>query len=171
MLLPVGVAATTSWLGAYAAFTDAVATSSSFSAGTVQIKANGTATSYAFTSLSVASLVPGATPTYALLTISNTGTVTSAYTMTTAATANQLTTDLRLGIVRIAGATCDASAYSGGTTVYTEAANLSLAALSSRTLTAGASENLCFKVALPVTSGNSSAGLTSNATYTFAATT
>lgn len=169
-LAPLAIGAAGSWIGTIAAFTDSVASSATFSAGTVQIKANGAATTYAFTALSASGLVPGATPTYALLTVSDTGTAPLTYTMSTTATANQLTTDLKIGIVRIAGATCDAAAYTGGTALYTEAAGLTAASVASRSLAAGGSENLCFKVSLPSTSTNSSQGLTTSATFTFAAT-
>ncbi len=169
-LLAAGLAVTGTWVGAYAAWTDTVVATSTFSSGSIRLTANGATTTYAFTSLDVAGLAPGATPTYALLTVANAGSVALSWSLATTATANQLSTDLRVGVVRIAGATCDAAAFTGGTTLWAEAAGLASVAVASRPLAAGASDRLCFKVSLPSTSTNASANLTSTATMTLSAT-
>lgn len=170
-LLAIGPLVAVSWVGAYAAFTDSVDATSSFSTGTVAIEANDQSGTVAFTSLSMSSMTPGAT-TYASLKISNTGTASFDYVMTTATTGDAaLASGLAIGIKVVGSSTCDATAYgASGTTAYAEATGLDSAAISARPLAAAASEYLCFKVSLPSGASNSLQGLTTNATFTFTAT-
>jgi len=160
-----------SWAGAYAAFTDSVDATSSFSTGTIAIKANDQSGAVAFTSLSMNDMTPGSV-NYASLKVSNAGTIPFAYAMTTATSGDAtLAAGLAIGIKLVATSTCDASAYGGsGTIAYAEATGLGSAAIAARPLAVSASEYLCFKVSLPSGAGNALQGRSSDATFTFAAT-
>lgn len=170
-VLAIGPLVALSWAGAFAAFTDSVDATSSFSTGTVTIKANDLTGTVAFTSLSMSGVTPGATK-YASLKITNGGTSDFTYAMATATTGDaSLAGALTIGVKVVGSSTCDATAYTGSSTVaYVEAAGLGSAAIASRPLASGASEFLCFKVALPSGASNSLQGLTTNATFSFSAT-
>ncbi|MGB2712316.1 MAG: hypothetical protein WBC33_12480, partial [Conexibacter sp.] len=84
-LLALGPLVALSWAGAYAAFTDNVDATSSFSTGSVVIEANDQTGTVAFTSLSMSNVTPGAL-TYASLKIANGGTTAFTYTMGAATT-------------------------------------------------------------------------------------
>ncbi|HEX7290138.1 MAG TPA: hypothetical protein VF250_03335 [Conexibacter sp.] len=169
-LLAIGPLVALSWAGAYAAFTDSVDATSSFSTGSVAIEANDQGGTVAFTSLSTSGMTPG-TVTYAPLKLSNTGSLGFRYTMATATGGSAaLAAALTIGIKVVGSGTCDASAYSASsTTAYGQAAGLGAAAIVARPLASGASEWLCFRVELPASADNSLQGLTANATFTFAA--
>lgn len=170
-LLAVGPLVALSWAGAYAAFTDTVDATTSFSTGSVAIEANDQGGTVAFTSLSTSGMTPG-TVTYAPLKISNTGTIAFDYAMATATGGSAaLAAALTIGIKVVPGATCDASAYAASSDVaYAQAAGLGGATIAARPLATGASEYLCFRVELPAGADNSLQGLTTNATFTFTAT-
>lgn len=171
-LLALGPLVGLSWLGAYAAFTDSVDVTTSFSTGSVQIRANDASGTVAFTSLSMTGMIPGSVR-YAPLRITNSGTSNFTYSMSTATTGSApLASALTIGIRVVPSATCTATEYNASTTtVYTEAAGLGSAAIASRPLAASASEFLCYKVTLPSGASNTLQGLTANATFTFTATT
>jgi hypothetical protein len=169
-LLAVGPLVALSWLGAFAAFTDSVDATSSFSTGTVVIKANDQTGTVAFSSLSMTGMTPGATQ-YASLKITNGGTTAFTYTMAAGTTGDAgLASALTIGIKVVPTSSCTASDYNGSSTVaYAEAAGLGSAVISARPLASGASEFLCFKVALPSGASNALQGLTTNAIFSFSA--
>ena len=171
-LLAVGPLVCVSWLGAHAAFTDSVSATSSFSTGTVAIKANDLTGTVAFTSLATSGMTPGTTK-YASLKISNAGTNDFTYTMATATSGDaSLGSALTIGIKVVPTSTCTMTEYTASSTVaYAEAAGLGGAAIASRPLASGASEFLCFKVQLPTSASNALQGLTADATFSFSATT
>jgi len=160
-----------SWAGAYAAFTDSVDATSSFSTGTLAIKANDQSGTVAFTSLSMSGMTPGSVD-YASLKISNAGDIPFNYAMSTATSGDAtLAAGLAIGIKLVTTSTCDASAYgAAATTAHAEATGLGSAAIGARPLAVGASEYLCFKVSLPSGAGNALQGHSTDATFTFAAT-
>jgi predicted ribosomally synthesized peptide with SipW-like signal peptide len=170
-ILAVGPLVALSWAGAYAAFTDEVDVTSSFSTGSVVIRANDQSGTVAFTSLSTSGMTPGAV-TYAPLRISNGGTADFDYAMASAVGGSTaLADELTIGVKLVAGGTCDATAYDASSTaLHAEAAGLGDAAFAARPLAVGTSEHLCFKVALPPGASNALQGLTTDATFTFTAT-
>ena len=169
-LLAIGPLVALSWAGAYAAFTDTVDATTTFTTGSVSIEANDQGGTVAFTSLSTSGITPG-TVTYAPLKISNAGTIAFRYTMATATGGSApLAAALTIGIKVVGSSTCDASAYAGSSTVaYAQSAGLGGATIAARPLAVGASEYLCFRVELPSGADNSLQGLTTSATFTFTA--
>ncbi len=146
-----------------AIFTDSDASTGTFTSGTVDINSNPTV---AFT---VTDMVPGDTDT-AALTISNDGTADLRYALSTVAT-NALGDTLTL-TVKTQGTDC--ATFDGSTVLAATA--LDGAAIGSpaqgddtddRTLLAGDDEVLCFRVTLPLATGNSAQGESSSATFTF----
>src|SRR5690242_7997120 len=110
-LLAVGPLVGVSWLGAYAAFTDSVAVTTSFSTGSVVIRANDQTGTVGFTSLSMSDMTPG-TVRFAPLRISNGGSVPFTYAMTTAVTGSAPLSDaLVVGIKVVPSATCTRTEY------------------------------------------------------------
>ena len=164
------------WAGTFATFTDSGTANSTFTAGTVDLLVSGEADdAYAFTSIEMGNMKPGDVK-YAPLTIANSGSLGFNYTMSTAATdadgkglRNQLTLEARL--VANAAA-CDSAGVGFNASLTTVAASgpLSSASIPSRSLSAGGSEVLCYKAALPSGSGDGFQGATTVATFTFAAT-
>ncbi len=146
-----------------AVFTDSAASSGTFASGTIDITSTPTV---AFT---VTSMVPGDTNTQAL-TIANAGTAALRYALSSLAT-NTLGDTLTLTI-RTQGTSC--AAFDG--TVVLAATALDGAAVGSptqgaqtgdRDLAAAASEVLCFRVSLPLATGNTLQGQSSSVTFTF----
>jgi hypothetical protein len=161
------LALTTLSLGAgvfsLAIFTDTAASTGTFASGTIDIASSP---AVLFT---IGPMVPGDTSTQAL-TITNSGTAQLRYSLATTAT-NTLGDTLTLAI-RTQGSSCAAF---DGTTVLAATA-LDGATFGSptqgsdtgdRTLAAAASEVLCFRVALPLATGNALQGASSSATFTF----
>jgi spore coat-associated protein N len=148
-----------------AQFTDSAASTWSFTTGTIDVSANPTV----FTAVNA--MMPGANATQAL-TVANAGTGDLRYALSVAAT-TPLGTALQLTIKTTdAGGGC--AAFTG--TSVLAATALNGAALGSsvqganagdRNLAAGASEVLCFRVSLPVSTGDAMQGLSSAATFTF----
>ena len=164
------------WAGTFATFTDSGTSQSTFTAGTVDLVVGGDADdAYAFTSIEMANMKPGDVK-YAPLTIANTGTLGFGYSMATSATngdSKALRDQLVVGIKKVANeAACDSAGvgYTASLETMTAEGALSAAAMSSRSLTAGASDVACFKVQLPSGSGDSFQGATTTATFTFSAT-
>ena len=170
-ILAVGPLVALSWAGAFSAFTDNVDVTSSFSTGSVVIRANDQTGTVAFTSLSMTDMTPGAVR-YAPLRVSNGGSADFSYAMATATSGSApLAAALTIGIKVVASATCTQTEYDASrTTAYAEAAGLGSAAIAARPLVSGASEFLCFKVQLPSGASNTLQGLTTSATFSFTAT-
>jgi len=148
-----------------ALFTDTSASTGTFAAGTVDITSSPTV---AFT---VSGMMPGDTNTQAL-TIANAGTASFRYSMAATAT-NTLGTTLTL-TVKTLGTSC---ALFDGTSVLAATA-LNGAAIGSaaqgaqagdRVLAGASNEVLCFRVSLPLATGDALQGITSAATFTFSA--
>ena len=148
-----------------AIFTDTAASTGTFAAGTVDI------TSSPAVAFTVTGMMPGDTNTQAL-TIANAGSATFRYAMTTVAT-NTLGTTLTL-TVKTLGTSC---AVFDGTSVLA-ATILNGAAIGDptqgaqagdRTLVGVSNEVLCFRVSLPLATGNTLQGISSAVTFTFAA--
>jgi hypothetical protein len=146
-----------------AIFSDTAASTGTFTSGTIDITSSPTV---AFT---VAAMVPGDATTQAL-TISNAGTASLRYSMTSAAT-NALGGSLNL-TVRTLGTSC--AAFDGAMVVAS--APLDGALIGSavqggqagdRTLAAATNEVLCFRVDLPLATGNALQGAMSDVTFTF----
>lgn len=170
-VLAVGPLVALSWAGAFSAFTDNVDATSSFSTGSVVIRANDQTGTVAFTSLSMSGMTPGAVQ-YAALKITNGGSADFSYAMAAATSGSSvLASALTIGVKLVPSASCGATEYAASTTVLSaEAAGLGGAAIASRSLASGTSEFLCFKVLLPSSASNSLQGLTTNATFSFTAT-
>jgi predicted ribosomally synthesized peptide with SipW-like signal peptide len=170
-LLALGPLVGLSWVGAFAAFTDSVDVTTSFSTGSIVLRANDQSGTVAFTSLSSTGMIPGAVR-YAPLRITDSGATDVTYAMSSATSGSAaLAAALTVGIRVVPSATCTATEYNAATTtVHGEAAGLGGAAIAARPLAAGASEVLCFKVTLPSGAANALQGLTANATFTFSAT-
>lgn len=164
------------WAGTFASFSDTQTATSTFTAGSVDLQLNGDAsTSYAFTALSLSAMKPGDV-VYKPLTVANSGTLPYTYTMGSSATnadGKGLASALVLGMKLVASpGACDAAGTgyaASATTVVAEGA-LGSAAISSRSLAAGASEVLCTYVSLPSNAANSLQGATTTDTMTFTAT-
>ncbi|MDQ4096689.1 MAG: CalY family protein [Actinomycetota bacterium] len=164
------------WAGTFASFSDSGEASSTFTAGTIDLLVGGDPDdSYAFTSLEMQNIKPGDVK-YAPLTVTNSGTLNLSYTMTTSATnpdTKELRDTLALEARTVANeAACDSggSGFNASTTTVIPSGALSAAAISARTLSAGASEVLCFKVALPSSAGDALQGATTVATFSFTGT-
>jgi hypothetical protein len=148
-----------------AQFTDSASSTWSFTAGTIDVNTNPAV----FTSIS--NMMPGDTNTQAL-TVTNAGSGDLRYALSTVAT-NALGHQLQLTIkAQDAGGGC--AAFTG--TSVLAATTLNGAGFGSsaqgaqagdRTLAAGASEVLCFRVSLALSTGNAFQGATSAATFTF----
>jgi predicted ribosomally synthesized peptide with SipW-like signal peptide len=147
-----------------ALFTDqADVDDNNFSTGTIDISA--TPSTALFT---VSDMLPGDIAGPYALTVSNDGSVSLDYTMSTSAT-NVDTKNLRdqLTLVIRAEDVDGACDDFDGTSLYNGA--LSSGAVASRTLASSADEVLCFRVELPSATDNTYQGASTTATFTFAA--
>lgn len=149
-----------------AIFTDTATATGAFSTGSIDINTNPSAL------FTVTGIFPGDSGS-ASLTVSNGGTGTLRYAMTTAAT-NTDTKDLRdqLQLSILAGTCPGGGAPLGGAGALSGAAfgnPAQGAQAGDRTLAAGANEDLCFAWSLPSTTGNAFQTATTTATFTFAA--
>ena len=176
VLLAVGTLSAAVWAGTFATFTDSGTATSTFTAGTVDLLISSeTDDAYAFTAIEMSNMKPGDVK-YAPLTIANNGTLSFAYTEATSATnadTKALRDQLTLGAKIVANtAACDTAGvgYAASVTTVTASGALSAAAISSRTLAAGASEVICYKVELPSGAGDEYQAATTTATMTFSAT-
>lgn len=150
-----------------AQFTDSATSTWSFTTGTIDVNTSPTV----FTSIT--NMLPGDTSTQAL-TVTNGGTGDLRYAMSTVAT-NALGTQLQLTIkTQDGGGGC--AAFTGTTVVAAAAlngagfgSNAQGAQAGDRSLAAGASEVLCFRVSLALSTGNAYQGASSAATFTFEA--
>lgn len=151
-----------------ALFTDADSSTWSFTTGTINIESNPAVVT------AITAMMPGDVAKDSL-TISNTGTATLRYAMSTAAT-NALGNQLEVAVrEEDAGGGC--AAFTGAVVVASgtvlNGAGFGSAAQGAqagdRTLAGGASEVLCFQVSLPLSSDNTFQGASSVATFSFAA--
>ncbi|MEO5941306.1 MAG: TasA family protein [Candidatus Limnocylindrales bacterium] len=148
-----------------AQFTDSATSTWAFTTGTIDINTSPAVLT------AVSNMLPGDTATQAL-TVTNGGTGDLRYALSVAAT-NTLGTQLQLTIkTQDGGGGC--AAFTG--TSVLAATTLNGAAVGSatqganagdRTLAAGATEVLCFRVSLPLATGNAYQGVSSAATFTF----
>jgi hypothetical protein len=148
-----------------AQFTDSTSSTWSFTAGTVDISTNPAVMA------AINAMMPGDNATQAL-TVTNGGTGDLRYSMSTAAT-NALGDQLQL-TVKTADAGGGCNAFTGTNVVGPVAldgagfgSSAQGADSGDRTLAAGASEVLCFRVSLALSTGNAFQGATSDATFTF----
>jgi hypothetical protein len=166
-----------------AIFTDSTAVgSNAFSTGDVELTTSVTTDLVSFTS---PKMVPGDSVVDAV-TVTNAGNVEMRYAISSTTTENSLAAQLDLTIWAesaepdLAGAntTCDSTApttvlYAAGDLGSTTGVNVvgnptQGTHTGDRTLAALAADILCFKVALPTTTGNTFENLSSTATFTFA---
>lgn len=169
VLASLGLLSSAVWASTYASFTDEATASATFSAGTIDLKANGDV-DHVFTTLSMSNMKPGSTQS-ALLTLTNTGSLAVTYD-TTSSASGALASALEL-TVKLRGAAADCSAGGTGTVLVNAAAPSTgaIAALSGRSLAAtSGTEALCFTVTLPLTALNSLQGATASYGLTFTAT-
>src|SRR5260221_1495093 len=146
-----------------AIFTDTTASTGTFTSGTIDITSSPTV---AFT---IAAMMPGDTNTQAL-TLANAGTGVLRYSLTTVAT-NTLGTALTL-TVKTLGTSC--AAFDGTSVLAATALNGAAigsptqgAQAGDRVLAAATNEVLCFRVSLPLATGNALQGISSSVTFTF----
>jgi len=170
-LAVVGIAGAT--MMSLALFTDdATLEDNAFTAGTIELS-----TSPATALFSVSAMMPGDVA-YGQLTVSNDGTAELRYAMTSSSTdpdSKALAGALNLEVRQKAAGTCSAD-FTG--TVVLASTPLGGAAFGDpsqgqdsgdRVLAASASENVCFRVSLPLSTGNSYQGATTTTTFTFQA--
>jgi hypothetical protein len=148
-----------------AQFTDSTTATWSFTTGTIDLSTNPTVFA------SITAMMPGDASTQAL-TVTNGGTGDLRYAMSTVAT-NPLGTQLQLTVkTQDGGGGC--AAFTGTSVLAATALNGAAIGSSTqgaqagdRTLVAGASEVLCFRVSLALSTGNAYQGVSSAATFTF----
>jgi hypothetical protein len=148
-----------------AQFTDSATSTWAFSTGTIDVSVSPAVLA------AVTNMMPGDTATQAL-TVTNAGTGDLRYAMSTVAT-NALGSQLQLTVkTQDGGGGC--AAFTG--TSVLAITTLNGAAIGSnaqganagdRNLAAGASEVLCFRVSLPLSTGNTFQGVSSAVTFTF----
>lgn len=148
-----------------AQFTDSATSTWAFSTGTIDVNTSPAVVT------AVTNMLPGDASTHAL-TVTNAGTGDLRYAISVAAT-NALGAQLQLTIkTQDGGGGC--AAFTG--TSVLAATTLNGAAVGSatqganagdRNLAAGVSEVLCFRVSLPLSTGNTFQGVSSAATFTF----
>jgi spore coat-associated protein N len=179
VLLLVGVVAATLGVASNAIFTDSQdVDANTFSTGTVDISTNPTTALVTYTGMA-----PGDEATNDI-TVSNAGTLELRYAVTSTTTENILAGQLDLTIWDEAeesdpGTDCNSTPPStvlygpddlGSTTGVDVIGDPTQGVQGGeRTLAASANETLCFKVELPDTTGDSFQGLSTTATFTFAA--
>lgn len=165
------------WAGTFASFTDDAGSSATFTAGTVDLVAGGDADDATdFAALTVPNMKPGEVQ-YAPLSVDNAGTLDFTYGMSAAATdvvgtPSGLGAALQLAVRTVAAAgDCSDGGWGAGTDVVPGGA-LTSASVSGRTLVAGSSEVLCFKVTFPDSGAgvdNALQGAATTATFSFTA--
>lgn len=172
LLLAFGVLAGAPWAVTQAVWTDSQAvTGNTFSTGSVDISTSPTSALVTFSNMT-----PGDTVT-APLTVSNAGTMQLRYAMSTGITGSTTLSDGLELQIKSSVTTCTTAGFgTDGTSLYNS--TLTSGAIGSsaqgaqagdRTLNASASEVLCFQVRLPSSASSTLQGLTTTATFTFAA--
>jgi len=173
--LSLGVVLSVGATGTFAYWTDAATVGgTTFTAGTIDLKANGSDNVTGYTTLNLSAMVPG-NSTAAVLTIANTGTAPLKYTASGTAT-NADGKDLRGAlVVKVTGdattsgttptVTCPGAALAGAGT------SLNGALLpTGRLVAAGASEKVCVQVTLPAAAATTLQGATTSVVLTFTGT-
>ena len=172
LLLVAGVLAGAPWAVTQAVWTDSQAVGdNTFSTGSVDISTSPTS---ALVTLS--NMVPGDSVT-APLTVSNAGTLALRYAMSTSISGSTALSDGLELQIKSGVTTCSTAGYGvDGTSLYNS--TLTAGALGSpaqgnqagdRTLAPSSNEVLCFQVRLPSGAPSSLQGLSTTATFTFAA--
>ena len=148
-----------------AQFTDTTNVTWNFTAGTIDITTNP---AVAFAAINP--MMPGDVNTQKLV-VTNSGTGDLRYSISAAAT-NTLGAALQLAIRVDDGSNC--ATFTGAVVLATTGLNGATvgnpaqgANAGDRNLAAGGNESLCFRVSLPLSSGNPLQGVTSVATFTF----
>jgi predicted ribosomally synthesized peptide with SipW-like signal peptide len=157
----------------------AVANNNAFTTGTVVIGINPANTIFSSGLMMPGDSVPALIPGQAV-TVTNSGTATLRYAITGVATNAPLASQLVITIKQPDGNLGSSCALFNGTTlnnagfttVGTTTTNIvgdptQGTQTGDRTLAGGASETLCFKVALPTSTSNTYQGTTTNITFTF----
>ncbi len=172
LLLSIGLLAGAPWAVTHAMWADSQAvTGNTFTTGSVDISTTPTSALVTFTGM-----VPGDKVT-APLTVQNAGTLQLRYAMTTGISGSTTLSDglelqVKSGVTTCSNAEFDAD----GTSLYNS--SLTNGAIGSatqggqagdRTLNSSASEVLCFQVRLPSGAAGALQGLSTTATFTFAA--
>jgi predicted ribosomally synthesized peptide with SipW-like signal peptide len=173
--LGLGVVLSVGVTGTFAYWTDAATVSgTTFTAGTIDLKTNGSDNVTGYATLNLSTMVPG-NSTAGVLTIANTGTAPLKYTASTTATnadgknlGGALTVKVT-GDATTSGsspaATCAGAALGGaGTTLNGPLLG------TGRLLAAGASEKVCVQVTLPAAAGTALQGATTSVVFTFSGT-
>ena len=158
--------------GTFAYWTDeAVAQGITFTAGTLDLELQDDSDdSVSFTTLNISNMIPGQSVA-GLLKVENVGNVGFTYTASTSVSNSTLAGALDLKVTNgsVSGsapsATCSGSQLSGTGTKLDQAL-----VSTSRSLSAGASENLCLQVSMPSGASSSLQGTTTTVSYTFTAT-
>jgi spore coat-associated protein N len=150
-----------------AQFTDSATSTWAFTAGTIDVNTSPAVLT------AITNMMPGDTPTQAL-TVTNAGSGDLRYALSVTAT-NALGTALTLTVKGPDGGVGSSCTLFNGASILT-ATTLNGAGFGSsvqgaqagdRNLLAGASEVLCLRVTLPLTTGNALQGASSAATFTF----
>lgn len=164
-LLSMGVIASGLWVGASALFTDTASSAGSFTSGSVDITVSPTTALF-----TVGNMAPGDT-SYAALTVENAGTLELRYDMATTTTntdgkglGGQITAE-----VKKVTAACNATTFLASLDTVASSAVMSGLATTDRVMAAESSEIHCYKVTLPLTSGNAFQSATTTATFSFSA--
>ena len=165
------------WAATYATFTDAAASSATFTAGTVDLVVGGDVDdAHDFAALTVPNMKPGDV-VYAPLSVANTGTLDFTYGMTATTTDTAgagLGEALRVAVRTVAAATdCSEAGWAGGTNVVSTSP-FATAAFDARPMASSTTEVLCFAVGFPngaAGADNHLQGAATSATLSFTATT
>jgi predicted ribosomally synthesized peptide with SipW-like signal peptide len=174
-LLGLGLLGCVGTTGTWAHWTDqATVSGTSITAGTIDLRVNGSDTVTGFTTLNLATMVPG-NSTAAVLTVANTGTAAVKYTVATTATnadGKGLAAALKVKLTADTGVTGSSPAQTCAGAVFGSAGDTLGGALVStgQSLAAGATKQLCFQVQLPVAAASSLQGGTTTVTITFTGT-
>jgi spore coat-associated protein N len=163
VLLSSGILLAGVWIGAMALFTDTATSAGSFTSGTVDITVAPTTALF-----NVGNMAPGDV-VYAPLTVSNAGSLELRYDMSTTTTnvdgkglGGQLTAE-----VRKVTAACTSVTFLASLNTVASSAALSSLASTDYVMAPGASEVHCYKVTLPLLSGNAFQNASTTATFTF----
>jgi hypothetical protein len=167
ILLAVLLSSSLATLGAgamsLAVFTDSDASSGAWTAGTIILGVSPA------TTFSATGIMPGASGTQTVA-VANTGTGDARYAISSVSTnvdlkglRDQLTLTIRAGTCLAPGATL----YTGALNGAVVGSNVQGADPGDRAVAAGATDNLCFAWAFPLTSGNTFQSAATSATFTF----
>lgn len=158
--------------GTFAYWTDeAVAQGISFTAGTLDLELQDDADdSVSFTTLNISNMIPGQSVA-GVLKVENAGNVGFTYAATTSVSNSTLAGALDLKVTNGSVSGTSPSATCSGTQLSGTGTKLNQDLVStSRSLAAGASENLCMQVSMPSGAASSLQGATTTVTFTFTAT-